>query len=90
MRDVNMRKYVKPELFFESFEMSQQIAACDFDLVEGTNTDLSCQFIGTNELLFGVISKIFQSGCGRDDSQVVDIAGCYHNSLLSPYGIFNS
>ena len=83
-----MRKYVKPELFFESFEMSQQIAACDFDLVEGTNTDLSCQFSGVDKN-WGMFVKIFQSGCGYDDSHVVD-DGCYHNSLLSPYGIFNS
>ena len=31
-----MKKYVKPELFFESFELNQQIAACEFDLVQGT------------------------------------------------------
>ena len=27
-----MKKYVKPDLFFEKFELSRQIAACHFDL----------------------------------------------------------
>ena len=27
-----MKKYVKPELFFESYELSQNIAACGWDL----------------------------------------------------------
>lgn len=27
-----MKKYVKPELFYESFELSQNIAACGWDL----------------------------------------------------------
>lgn len=27
-----MKKYVKPELFFESFELSQSIAACGIDV----------------------------------------------------------
>ena len=27
-----MKKYVKPDLFFEKFELSRQIAACHYDL----------------------------------------------------------
>lgn len=27
-----MKKYVKPELFFESYELSQNIAACGWDM----------------------------------------------------------
>ena len=27
-----MKPYVKPELFYESFEMNQSIAACGFDM----------------------------------------------------------
>ncbi|MCI7137442.1 MAG: hypothetical protein SPI09_08920 [Candidatus Limivicinus sp.] len=30
-----MKKYVKPELFFESFELSQSIAACGIDVHHG-------------------------------------------------------
>lgn len=27
-----MKPYVKPELFYESFEMNQSIAACEYDM----------------------------------------------------------
>ena len=27
-----MKKYVKPELFFESYELSQHVAACGYDM----------------------------------------------------------
>ena len=32
-----MKNYVKPELFFESYELSQNIAACGWDLVNPEN-----------------------------------------------------
>lgn len=37
-----MKKYVKPELFFERYELSQHVAACDWDLK--TVTDTLCGF----------------------------------------------
>ena len=30
-----MKNYVKPELFFESYELSQNIAACGWDMNQG-------------------------------------------------------
>lgn len=38
-----MKKYVKPELFYERYELTEQIAACAWDLnsVEG-----SCGYVG--------------------------------------------
>ena len=47
-----MKNYVKPELFFESYELSQNIAACGWDLVDpktGTptwNSPEHCQAVG--------------------------------------------
>ena len=38
-----MKPYVKPELFYESFEMNQSIAACAFDLNQAEN---SCRYEG--------------------------------------------
>ena len=39
-----MKNYVKPELFFESYELSQNIAACGWDLkLADTN---GCKFVG--------------------------------------------
>lgn len=32
MRGIAMKKYVKPELFFERYELNQHIAACTWDL----------------------------------------------------------
>ena len=37
-----MKNYVKPELFFESYELSQNIAACGWDL--GQKADGSMTF----------------------------------------------
>ena len=81
-----MKKYVKPELMFESFELSQQIAACTYDIYNNTNTDEGCQFTDGNQY-------IFMSGCGGNvgDTPVWQVENyCYHNGSSSPYGIFNS
>lgn len=37
-----MKKYVKPELFFENYELSQHIAACAWDL--NLESDKVCGF----------------------------------------------
>lgn len=79
-----MKKYVKPELIFERFEMSQQIAACDYDS-NNTSSDNSCRFTGINKD-FGVEMSIFMT-TGICD--VVAESYCYHNSS-GGYGIFNS
>ena len=83
-----MKKYVKPELFYEGFELSQQIAACDYDS-EHTSADESCTFTSDID---GTI--IFMSGCGGstpDNKPIFRVETyCYHNSNISPYGIFNS
>ena len=54
-----MKKYVKPELIYESFELSQQIAACDYDMDPAhPSQDRNCVFIA--EWDPGV--KIFSAG----------------------------
>lgn len=40
-----MKKYVKPELFFESYELSQNIAACGWDM-KNQNQPGDCQAEG--------------------------------------------
>ena len=56
-----MKTYVKPELYFESFELSQHIAACDLKLkhdniwnccVEIHTGDSSSPFFGSMESEF--------------------------------------
>ena len=34
-----MKKYVKPDLYFESFQLDQHIAACGFDMVNSRSPE---------------------------------------------------
>ena len=81
-----MKKYVKPELFFESFELSQQIASCDFDS-KGSLMDVeNCEFSGTMPNT-NIELNIFMSGSScRDDGN----AFCYYGSTGDILNIFNS
>lgn len=84
-----MKKYVKPELVYESFELTQQIAACDFDSNNTANGE-ECKFTGYDEVMQEVIT-IFKSGCiNVDNNEWVVDSYCYHNASESNYGIFNS
>lgn len=81
-----MKKYVKPELFYESFELNQQIAACQFDS-NNTSTDEGCAFTGFDAVANEVVTIFLESTTActvKADSY------CYHNAAFSPYGIFNS
>ena len=84
-----MKKYVKPELVYESFELTQQIAACQFDVYENSATDEKCRFTGVDDLMGPII--IFKSNCtdATNNEWVVD-SYCYHNASEGDYGIFNS
>lgn len=81
------KKYIKPELLFESFELSQQIAACDYKLVENTLDDAACTFSGTNKD-FQVPMVIFLSGNMACDVQADSY--CYHSSTGGFFSVFNS
>lgn len=75
-----MKKYVKPELIYEHFELSQQIAACDFKGnaqggYEGVDKDWGKVVIFMDP----------NNGC-----KTVAESYCYHNSSSGYYGIFNS
>lgn len=37
-----MKTYVKPELFYESYELSQSVAACRWDWVNNTDNNGIC------------------------------------------------
>ena len=82
-----MKKYVKPELIYEHFELSQQIAACQFDL-HNQGDETLCKFIG--DAGFGTM-VIFRDVCGNgdEDESIRAESYCYHNSTAA-FGIFNS
>ena len=76
-----MKKYVKPELIFESFEMTQQIAACDYDS-KGSFNDATCTFVGSefpDEVIF-----VDKTNCST-----IAESYCYHGST-GGFNIFNS
>ena len=82
-----MKKYVKPELIYESFELSQQIAACTYDSGPSAN-DIGCNFTGPNPFKPGETMVVFLSeehGC----STIAD-SYCYHGSTGGMFSIFNS
>ncbi|MBQ7922992.1 MAG: hypothetical protein IJ325_10535 [Clostridia bacterium] len=81
-----MKKYVKPELIYESFEMSQQIASCDYDS-KGTLMDVSnCGFTGSDG--FGGTVTIFNVGNGVCVTQGEGY--CEHVASGNLFNIFNS
>lgn len=84
-----MKNYVKPELVYESFELTQQIASCQFDS-NSTANDEDCQFYGWDEVMQENIT-IFKSNCTdvTKNEWVVE-SFCYHNASEGQYGIFNS
>lgn len=81
-----MKKYVKPELFFENYELSQHIAACAWDLIEGslTGKNGTCRFDGTDAGEDpGVTLLTDTNGCTINDYY------CYSNGS-NGRNIFNS
>lgn len=80
-----MKKYVKPELIYEHFELSQQIAACDYDS-QNTHDDVGCAFTGDNG--FGKTVTIFLEATTSCETKAESY--CYHGSSGGMYSIFNS
>lgn len=79
-----MKTYVKPELFFESFELSQHIAGCSLQLNVGDAATCNAT---------GWIEDLFQEGKGTGvksgwfiDSQICAVeveAYCYTNGSMN-------
>ncbi|MDY5326071.1 MAG: hypothetical protein SPH42_04335 [Gemmiger sp.] len=85
-----MKPYVKPELYFESFELAQHIAACAWDM-KNNNDGNSCTAEWDTTDFGGVIEgQLFNydnNACGIKDKDVGNI--CYTNSEPN-YRVFNS
>ena len=79
-----MKTYVKPELFFESFELSQHIAGCSLQLNVGDAATCNAT---------GCIEDIYEEGKGTGvksgwfiDSQICAVeveAYCYTNGSMN-------
>ncbi|MBQ7889423.1 MAG: hypothetical protein IJ356_06660 [Erysipelotrichaceae bacterium] len=60
-----MKKYIKPELYFESFTLSQNIAACTFDLM--LNDKSACVAEGDAGFGLGGLRMFVETSvCGTD------------------------
>lgn len=81
------KKYVKPELLFESFELSQQIAACEFDSRNTADDIYKCSFTGNNPVN-GAQINIFLEVSTMCTTKAESY--CYHNGTGGYYSIFNS
>lgn len=79
-----MKKYVKPELFYERFELTQHIAACAWDLTTSTKDTCSAQadpdFLPGLPNLFmseanGCVytPDVYQNYCYHDGAQGVNV-----------------
>lgn len=83
-----MKAYVKPELFFERFELSQHIAACGIDVhtndVDGCNPTLDSSFWGIGDTVF----YAEQTRCAIDINVIE--AYCYTSGTSEAGRLFNS
>ena len=84
MRGIVMKKYVKPELFFERYELNQHIASCGFDL--NLPSEKVCGFIGDKEAGLDYVIYTVKGICDN-----TDIEGyCYQADGADGFNTFNS
>lgn len=86
-----MKKYVKPELFFESFELSQSIAACGIDVNFTSVTDANCQ--PTLDLVMwkeiGGTQVFYENEGCKSDISIIDVY-CHTSGTSEAGRLFNS
>ena len=73
-----MKKYVKPALYFESFELSQNITVCGFDM--NTTESLHCQAIGDADLFLGGMN-LLREWCDISIDSDFGSLVCYQNGV---------
>lgn len=84
-----MKAYVKPELFVESYELSQHIATCGIDVQNAGETNCAALDDSFWPGLGG--TKIFDSECadGGIDITKMDVY-CYTSGTTEAGKLFNS
>ncbi len=83
-----MKEYIKPELYYESFELSQHIAACGID-VKIADT-ISCNAYLDPDFWGGMNNNVFNvaSSCELDIAAID--AYCYTVGTSEAGKLFNS
>lgn len=82
-----MKKYVKPDLYYENFELSTHVAACAWDMGNLQSKD-TCSAQADNEYLgFGDVSLFNNEKCDIGDADYEDY--CWTNGSVGA-NVFNS
>lgn len=85
-----MKEYVKPELYYESFELSQHIAACGIDM-ESLTIDGQCTATLDPNFWNGMTDQVFNKGTNGCNTAVEDIeVYCYTYGTTEAGKVFNS
>lgn len=87
-----MKKYVKPMITLERFELSQNIADCAWEL---NNSDkASCSAEPDNNFFFGSMNgNLFTEGTTNGCDIIAGVQYedyCYQNGSGSPFNVFKS
>ena len=86
-----MKTYEKPQIFFESFEVSQHVAACGWDMSNSVTPE-NCSAVGDSVDFTNPPITIFVEGNSKCDGPVDPQQYCYENSTEneSVMRVFNS
>lgn len=86
-----MKKYVKPMITLERFELSQNIAACAWDLNYANTSD--CYADPDQDFFYGSVNRtlFLQADKGCEMIAGVNYEDyCYQNGSGSPFNVFRS
>lgn len=82
------KAYVKPELFYESFVLSQHIAACGIDVTYANEIDCTPKL---DSNFWGLEDTVFNSGEARCATDISTISVyCYTTGQNEAGRLFNS
>lgn len=81
------KPYVKPQLFYEDFELSQHIAACGWDM-SNTKKKEDCEALG--DVTEGNMALLLFLDTPRCEIVPADIENYCYEVGTGPNGVFNS
>lgn len=82
-----MKKYVKPELFYERYELTKHIADCSWELQSGSDSQCYAKPDAEDYPGFQQLFHAQQDGCQMTSDKWQDY--CYHNGA-DGYRLFQS
>lgn len=89
-----MKTYVKPELYFESFELSQHIAACDIKLANADIWNCNAEVHDKLNGFFGDLEQDFKNAFVDNNNCTKKVGDfeifCYTNGAGSLPRLFQS